>query len=117
MNIIYYNSILNYCKLLETSTIKRDINKYNVIDYLSKLEEEIGCFLMDKYERNIKVKCKLTQKNKPLDVIILCFFDKKYRFYIFNKRSQDLTINVFKNFYKDFSLVVMAFTLEENSDN
>mgnify|MGYP002627168303 CR=1 FL=1 len=113
----YYNSILNYFKLLEASTIKRDINKYNVIDYLSKLEEEIGCFLMDKYERNIKVKCKLTQKNKPLDVIILCFFDKKYRFYIFNKRSQDLTINVFKNFYKDFSLVVMAFTLEENSDN
>ena len=113
----YYNSILNYCKLLETNTIKKYINKYNVIDYLSKLEEEIECFLMDKYGRTIKVKCRLTQKNKPLDVIILCFFDKKYRFYIFNKRSQDLTINVFKRFYKDFSLVVMAFTFEENSDN
>ena len=111
----YYNSILNYCKLIEANSVKKDISKYNVINYLSKLEEEIEYFLMDKYGRNIKVKCKLTQKNKPLDVIILCFFDKKYRFYIFNKRSQDLTVNVFKNFYKDFSLVVMAFTFEENS--
>lgn len=44
------------------------------------------------------------------------FFDKKYRFYIFNKRSQDLTINAFKKYYKDFTLIIMAFTFEDNSE-
>lgn len=112
----YYNEILSYFKLFDQEINQRNLNKNNVINYLNGLEGEIEYFLMDKFANNIKVKCKLTQKTNPKDIIIQCFFDKKYRFYIFNKRSQDLTINAFKKYYKDFTLIIMAFTFEDNSE-
>ena len=112
----YYNAILEYFQLFEKDNNMRYLNKNNVTNYIKSLEGEMEYFLTDKFGRNIKVKCKLTQKPNPKDVIIQCFYDKKYRFYIFNKRSQDLTINTLKKFYNDFTLIIMAFTFEENSD-
>ena len=56
----------------------------------------------------------MTRKTNPRDIIIQCFYDKKYRFYIFNKKSQYLTVNAFKNYFKDYTLIIMAFTFENN---
>ena len=109
----YYNSLLDYFKLIEQNNSKGSAIKNNFIDFITRMEEEIEYFLFDSFGKVVKVKCKLTQKTKPIDIIIHCFLDKKYRFYIFNKRSKDLTVSILKNFYKDFSLIVMAFTFED----
>ena len=112
----YYNSLLDYFKLIEQNNSKGSAIKNNFIDFITRMEEEIEYFLFDSFGKVVKVKCKLTQKTKPIDIIIHCFLDKKYRFYIFNKRSKDLTVSILKNFYKDFSLIVMAFTFEDKSE-
>ena len=108
----YYNSILNYIKLIEQNNLKGN----NCVEFISRMEGEIEYFIYDSFGKVVKVKCKLTQKTKPLDIIILCFLDKRFRFYIFNRRSKDLTVNILKNFYKDFSLIIMAFGFEESSE-
>ena len=110
----YYEAILDYFKLFGQEMNIRNIN--NIYDYLIEIEGDIGYYLSERFAGNVKVKCKLTQKTNPKDIIIQCFYDKKYRFYIFNKKCRDLTVNVFNNFYKDFSLVIMAFTLEPPSE-
>ena len=112
----YYNSIVNYFKLIDQNSFKGNAIKNSCIEFISRIEEEIEYYIYDSFKQDVKVKCKLTQKTKPIDIIIHCFLDKKYRFYIFNKRSKDLTVNILKNFYKDFSLVVMAFTFEERAE-
>ena len=108
----YYNSILNYIKSINQNNIKGN----NCIEFISRMEGEIEYFIYDSFGKAVKVKCKLTQKTMPIDIIIHCFLDKKFRFYIFNRRSKDLTVNIVKNFYKDFSLVIIAFTFEEKSE-
>ena len=113
----YYDDIFNYFKLFAKNSSKINIKNNNVTDYLLELEGEIGYYLTDKFQRNVKVKCKLTKKTNPRDIIIQCFYDKKYRFYIFNKKSQDLTVNTFKNHYKDYTLIIMALTFENNDSN
>ena len=108
----YYNSILNYIKSINQNNIKGN----NCIEFISRMEGEIEYFIYDSFGKAVKVKCKLTQKTMPIDIVIHCFLDKKFRFYIFNRRSKDLTVNIVKNFYKDFSLVIIAFTFEEKSE-
>ena len=108
----YYNSILNYIKLMNQNNLKGN----SCIEFISRMEEEIEYFIYDSLGKGSKVMCKLTQKNKPIDIIIHCFLDKKFRFYIFNRRSKDLTVNILNNFYKDFSLIVIAFTFEKKSE-
>ena len=116
LNNDYYDAICGFLELFDQNKNKNNINKNNVTDYLLELEKEVEFFLIDKFEMKTKVKCRLTQKTNAKDIIIQCFYDKKYRFYIFNKKSRDLTVNVINNFYKDFSLVIMAFTLEPPSE-
>ena len=116
LNNDYYDAICGFLELFVQNKNKNNINKNNVTDYLLELEKEVEFFLIDKFEMKTKVKCRLTQKTNAKDIIIQCFYDKKYRFYIFNKKCRDLTVNVFNNFYKDFSLVIMAFTLEPPSE-
>lgn len=116
LNNDYYDAICGFFELFDQNKNKNNINKNNVTDYLLELEKEVEFFLIDKFEMKTKVKCRLTQKTNAKDIIIQCFYDKKYRFYIFNKKSRDLTVNVINNFYKDFSLVIMAFTLEPPSE-
>ena len=116
LNNDYYDAISSFFELFEQNKNKNNINKNNITDYLLELEKEVEFFLIDKFEMKTKVKCRLTQKTNAKDIIIQWFYDKKYRFYIFNKKSRDLTVNVINNFYKDFSLIIMAFTLEPPSE-
>ena len=112
----YYNAISSYFEFYKQNTSKKNINQNDISNYLLELEGEIEYFLIDKFEMKTKVKCRLTQKTNPKDIIIQCFYDKKYRFYIFNKKSRDLTVNIINNFYKNFNLIIMAFTLEPPSE-
>ena len=56
----------------------------------------------------------MTQKNNPNDIILLYLLDKKFRTYIFSNHSQFLVIKTFKNFYSDFTLVIMAIALDKD---
>ena len=112
----YYNAICSYFESYNLSMSKKNLYQNNVSDYLMELEKEIELFLIDKFEIKTKVKCRLTQKTKAKDIIIQCFYDKKLRYYIFSKKSLDLTINVINSFYKDFNLIIMAFTLEHPAE-
>jgi hypothetical protein len=106
----YYEAILDYFKLFGQEMNIRNIN--NIYDYLIEIEGDIGYYLSERFEGNVKVKCKLTQKTNPKDIIIQCFYDKNYRFYIFNKRNTDLTVVAYYNYYKNFTLIIMASTFE-----
>ena len=108
----YYEAILNYFGFYTEKASEKKVNKGNVINYLLEIEGELECFLTDKFQRKTKVKCLLTQKTNAKNIIIQCFYNKKYRFYIFNKKCLDLCVNVLSNFYKDLSLIIMAFALE-----
>ena len=112
----YYNAISTYFEIFNQSMNKKNLYQNNITDFLIELEKEIELFLIDKFERKTKVKCRLTQKSKAKDIIIQCFYDKKYRFYIFNKKCLDLTVNIINNFFKNFNLIIMAFTLEPPSE-
>ena len=114
---VYYDAVLSYLELYTQNKNKKNVNRSNVANYLLELEQEVAYFLSNKFERNTKVKCRLTQKTNPKDIIIQCFYDKKYRFYIFNKKCLDLCVNVIHNFYKDFSLIVMAFAFESTAED
>ena len=109
----YYEAILDYFKLFGQEMNIRNVN--NIYDYLIEIEGDIGYYLSERFAGNVKVKCKLTQKTNPKDIIIQCFYDKNYRFYIFNKRSIDLTVVAYNNYYKDFTLIIMASTFESKS--
>ena len=116
-----YLSIMNYLNSPTQQLVAKKVYRNNIVNYLLELEEELGFYLSNEFSRNIKVKCKLTDKNNPIDIIIRCFFDRKYRYYIFNKRSKDLTVNLIRNYYRNYSLIIMAFTFEkdkkENNSN
>ena len=112
----YYNAISTYFEIFNQSMNKKNLYQNNLTDFLFDFEKEIELFLIDKFERKTKVKCRLTQKSKAKDIIIQCFYDKKYRFYIFNKKCLDLTVNIINNFFKNFNLIIMAFTLEPPSE-
>ena len=116
-----YLSIMNYLNSPTQQLVAKKAYRNNIVNYLLELEEELGFYLSNEFGRNIKVKCKLTDKNNPIDIIIRCFFDRKYRYYIFNKRSKDLTVNLIRNYYRNYSLIIMALTFEkdkkENNSN
>ena len=110
-----YLSIMNYLNSPTQQLVAKKAYRNNIVNYLLELEEELGFYLSNEFGRNIKVKCKLTDKNNPIDIIIRCFFDRKYRYYIFNKRSKDLTVNLIRNYYRNYSLIIMAFTFEKDT--
>ena len=110
-----YLSVIKYMNSPNQDYLKKRFYRNNIINYLVELEEEIGFFLSNEIGKNIKVKCKLTEKNNPLDIVIRCFYDKKYRFFIFNRRSTELTLNIIKNYYRNYSLIIMSFTFNDNS--
>ena len=107
----YYDIILDYFKLFSQDLIIRNVN--NIFDYLIEIEGDIGYYLSERSGKNVKAKCKLTQKTNPKEIIIQSFYDKDYRFYIFNKRCKDLSVVTFNNYYKDLTLIIMAFTFED----
>ena len=74
----YYNAISTYFEIFNQSMNKKNLYQNNLTDFLIELEKEIELFLIDKFERKTKVKCRLTQKSKAKDIIIQCFYDKKY---------------------------------------
>ena len=64
----------------------------------------------------VRVKCKLTQKENPIDIIVQYLLDKQYRKNIFTQYSKRITVKITKNFFNDFSLVIMTIILDRDNE-
>ena len=109
-----YNFIGEYFKLPNQKQLQNNLNKNKVILNLIKFDEDLSFFLNDQINKTVIVKCILTQKDNPVDVIMQYLLDKKFRKYIFNEHSKTLIIKVLKNYYNNSSLVIVAISIERD---
>ena len=112
-----YNFIGEYFKLPNQKQLQNNLNKNKVILNLAKFDEDLSFFLCDQNNKTVKVKCLLTQKDNPVDIIIQYLLDKKFRKYIFGEHSQNLIIKVLKNYYNNSSLIIVAISIEQEDSN
>ena len=110
-----YNDLLEkYLNSPMQIQFKQKLNKNNVNENLSKLNENIEFYLFDAIGKTIKSKIILTQKDSPNEVVLHYLLDKKFRTYIFSSHSQFLAVKVLKNYYTQSTLVIMAIVLDKD---
>ena len=112
-----YNFLTNYAKSFIPEYIKK-INKINLKENLTKMNESLSNYIEDKVPLSniVRVKCKLTQKENPIDIIVQYLLDKQYRKNIFTQYSKRITVKITKNFFNDFSLVIMTIILDRDNE-
>ena len=93
---------------------RKNLYKINVSENLKKLDNDISYFICDKFKATAKVKCKITQKDNPMDIIMQFLLDKKFRPFIFSIHSQFLVIKTYKNFFNKSNMVVIAIILDKD---
>ena len=110
-----YNDLLEkYLNSPMQIQFKQKLNKNNVNENLSKLNENIEFYLFDTIGKTIKSKITITQKDNPNEIILHYLLDKKFRTYIFSSHSQFLAVKVLKNYYTQSTLVIMAIVLDKD---
>ena len=112
-----YNFLADYTKPAHQQQLKKNINKNNLSECLTKMNEDLSYYIRDLtgLSKIVKVKCKLTQKENPIDIIVQYLLDKTYRRNIFNQYSKGLTIKIVKNFFNDSTLIIMAIILDRDN--
>lgn len=112
-----YNFLTNYAKSFIPEYIKK-INKINLKENLTKMNESLSNYIEDNVPLSniVRVKCKLTQKENPIDIIVQYLLDKQYRKNIFTQYSKRITVKITKNFFNDFSLVIMTIILDRDNE-
>ena len=112
-----YNFLVDHTKSSYQQQLKKKINKNNLSEYLSKMNDNLSFYIKDLvgFSKIVKVKCKLTQKYNPIDVVVQYLLDKQYRRNIFNQYSKGLTIKIVKNYFNDSTLVIMVIILDRDN--
>ena len=112
-----YNFLTNYAKSF-IPEYKKKINKINLKENLTKMNESLSNYIADNVPLSniVRVKCKLTQKENPIDIIVQYLLDKQYRKNIFTQYSKRITVKITKNFFNDFSLVIMTIILDRDNE-
>jgi len=110
-----YNFIADYFSSPNQKENQKAVNKNNLAQYLLKMDEDMGYFLYDQTGMPVKVKSKITHRDIPNEIIIQFLLDKKYRSFIFDEKSQFLTIKIFKNFFNKSTLVIVAIFMEKEN--
>ena len=112
-----YNFLTNYAKSFIPEYIKK-INKINLKENLTKMNESLSNYIANNVPLSniVRVKCKLTQKENPIDIIVQYLLDKQYRKNIFTQYSKRITVKITKNFFNDFSLVIMTIILDRDNE-
>ena len=112
-----YNFLTNYAKSF-IPEYKKKINKINLKEYLTKMNESLSNYIADNVPLSniVRVECKLTQKENPIDIIVQYLLDKQYRKNIFTQYSKRITVKITKNFFNDFSLVIMTIILDRDNE-
>lgn len=104
---------LNY-EYIKKNIIKRDVNKF-----LRDLEEKISINIKEEFCCDNTTNCRISKKNKSLDICIQYLFDIKFRKKIFNKIYNSIAINVIEEFLEDSYLIILVIMKEDinNNDN
>ena len=114
-----YNFLAEYIKSPNQEKLRKDlsINKNKISEYLAKMGEDLSFYVKDlvEFSRIVKVKCKITQKDNPIDIIVQFLLDKQYRPNIFNFYSKILIIKICKNFLNNSTLVIMVIILDRDN--
>ena len=114
-----YNFLADYIKSPNQEKLRKDlnINKNIISDKLKKMSEDLSFFIKDliDFSKTVKVKCKITQKDNPIDIIVQYLLDKQFRPSIFNSYSKALVIKIRKNFLNNSTLVIMAIILDRDN--
>ena len=110
----FYNFLDDYFKLPSQMQFRKILNRNNLSGNLKKLDEEIGYFMCDHFKASVKVKSKIIQRDNPMGIIMQYLLDRKFRPFIFDSRSQVLTIKIIKNYFYKSILVVMAIALDKD---
>ena len=81
------------------------------------MNDDLSFYIKDLvgFNKIVKVKCKLTQKYNPIDVVVQYLLDKQYRRNIFNQYSKGLTIKIVKNYFNDSTWVIMVIILDRDN--
>ena len=109
-----YKCLEHFLELPSQLKLKQNTNKNSLNDNLIKIDEDIEYFFITEIGKTVKTKTKMTKRNNPNDIILLYLLDKKFRTYIFSSLSQFIVIKAIKNFYNDFTLVVIGIVLDKN---
>ena len=112
-----YRFLVDYTKSSTQQQLKKKLNKNNISQYLEKINEDLSYYIKDLVglSKIIKVRCKITKKDNPIDIIVQYLLDKQYRRHIFNQYSKGLTIKIVKNFFNDSTLVIMVIILDRDN--
>ena len=118
-NETIYKFLSEYIKAPNQQKLKKDINvnKNKISECLAKMDEDLSFYIKDLVEFNVvvKVKCKMTQKDNPIDIIVQFLLDQQYRSNIFNQYSKGLIIKICKNFLNNYTLVIMAIIIDRDN--
>ena len=110
-----YNDLLEkYLNSPMQIQFKQKLNKNNVNENLSKLNENIEFYLFDTIGKTIKSRITITQKDNHNEIILHYLLDKKFRTYIFSSHSQFLAVKFLKNYYTQSTLVILAIVLDKD---
>ena len=110
-----YNFLTEYIN--SQLQLKKIVNKNKLSESLSKMDEDLTYFVNDLVgaSKIVKVKCKTTQLDNPIDIVVQYLLDKQYRRNIFNNYSKALTIKTRKNFFNNSTLVIMVIIIDRDN--
>jgi len=92
--------------------IEKKIGNKKMQIFFEELQKLISMHLKPRFSENI-VNCKLTKKDKTIDICNQYLLDEKFRTNIFNKDFKSIAVKVFDNYFVEGYLVIIAFLKEE----
>ena len=88
--------------------IEKKIGNKKMQIFFEELQKLISMHLKPRFSENI-VNCKLTKKDKTIDICNQYLLDEKFRTNIFNKDFKSIAVKVFDNYFVEGYLVIVAF--------
>ena len=96
---------------------EKKFNKQKENIYLEELSNYLSSNIKNELMLDNYIICKLTRKNKPIDICIQYLLDKKFRSFIFDNEYNSITVKLIQNFYEESSLVILAILKIEKNEN
>ena len=110
-----YELLLKFFQLPNQISLKKKLlNKNNINENLTKLDEDIEFYLYDEINQTVKVKSKMTQLDNQNEIIFQYLLDKKYRENIFDSHGESFLFKVFKNFVAESTLIILVIVLDND---
>lgn len=94
--------------------IEKKIGNKKMQIFFEELQKLLSMHLKPRFSENV-VSCKLTKKDKTIDICTQYLLDDKFRTNIFNKDFKSIAVKVFDNYFVEGYLIIIAFLKEEEA--